>query len=201
MAKKRLNNWHRELILNWMLKEKNSLPEDNENVIELMKTAIGFANKAIRETYPESDMVILRKYNLMRKDTCLKFTVDGDGVFGIDLYPRAIRSLSGVADALIEDIPSSGGCFNNRVFGISQDGREAIESFKEAYLEAKSQYAQKKSKFSSFVNNAKYLEDIEEVVPLPEDVRQRITGSNSSLVAINPEIIQDIAAEFKKNTQ
>ncbi len=92
---------------------------------------------------------------------------------------------------------NSGGCNNNTVFEGTKELKKVIDKFDLAVEEFTKFSKQKMSDYSSFVDTCKNLEDIEAVIPLPEELRTRITGKTSALVCINPDIIKSIASDFK----
>jgi len=73
-----------------------------------------------------------------------------------------------------------------------------IETLQDKINELKEFTRKKEREYTSFLNVCKYVEDVEAVIPLPEKIRAKVYGSNNSMVAINPEIVQSIAADFQK---
>jgi hypothetical protein len=183
MAKTRLSNEKRDGLLAWMMKQYD---EKHANDLEKPQAkAIKAMNAAIRKKYPEADMAVLRKYNATRRDYCLRF-VDSDSnqIFGFDWGYNA-------EPAELADVPVRNGCRSDDVFPISPAGREAIEAFGKAREEAREAREQKQRDYYSFLCAYWFVEDVHDVVPLPEDMQRRYM-SGSPLVAVNDELLADI---------
>jgi len=98
MTKKtQLNKARRAIIEEYGFKHiESSIDRTREN--ELLQQLIGYANEAIRAKYPEADMAVLRKYEVVRTDHCLRFQfpsgrVDGRS-FPSDAPPRRYAATS-----------------------------------------------------------------------------------------------------------
>ncbi len=200
-AKTRLNKGHKETILEWMEQEKIAKSTHSEKVVVSMKKAILLINEILRKKYPEEDMVVLRKYKAVRHDYCIRFNIPEEVglVFGFNIscYYNSELELQKVASETLADIPNSGGCNSNTVYIATKKIKEAIDVYDNARKDYETFYNKKKSEYASFVNTCRTLEDIESVIPLPADIRQRITGARSELAVINPEILESIADDFK----
>jgi hypothetical protein len=148
-------------------------------------------NVAIRKKYPEDDMAILRKYDATRKDRCLRF-VDSESnqFFGFDWeYEAEPKELA--------DVPTKRGCRSDDVFPVSPTGREAIEALAIARDDAKQARFLKERDYRSFLESSRFVEDVHEVVPLPEDMQRRYM-SGSPLIAVNEDVIASIKKDFGK---
>lgn len=202
MAKKRLNTIHRNLIIDWMIEEKINKNEGREEILSQFEKVFSLINPILRNKYPEEDMIILRKYKLNRIDSCLKFNLfneNGSIVFGINIYKY--HNLyqdyyDEIKDKLI-DIPSSGGCRNDIVFEGTEELRVSINTLDTLIENYKESNYQKEKKYRSFINTCKYLEEIEEVLTLPENIITKIRGISTALTIMNPELINSIKEDFK----
>ncbi len=187
MAKTRMSNDKRETLLNWMMTQY-----DEKHTAQLDKPkakALKAINSAIRKKYPESEMAVLRKYGVTRKDRCLRF-VDSESnqFFGFDWgWNQEPEDLA--------DVPNGRGCQNNDVFTISPVGREAIEAYTTAKEAAQNARRQKERDYRSFLEASKYVDDVHAVVPLPEDMQRRLM-SGAPLIPVNEELIASIKSEF-----
>jgi hypothetical protein len=187
MAKTRMSNEKREALLNWMMTqydEKNSKQFDKPRA-----KALKAMNSAIRKKYPEADMVVLRKYGVTRKDRCLRFVdAESNQFFGFDWgYGQEPEELA--------DVPNSRGCRSDDVFTVSPAGREAIEALVRAKEDAVTARRQKERDYRSFLEASRYVEDVHDVVPLPEDMQRRFM-SGAPLIPVNEELIASIKSEF-----
>lgn len=194
MAKTRLSNEKRIGLLNYMMtvwKEKNRAALQQTTI-----KAVAATNVAIRKKYPENDMKVLEKYNCTRKDGCLRFTILGTGqVFGVEFFPR-YNVIEDIASELAP-VPTGRGCSNNDVFVISETGKKAIESFTAAKEKYNDDKAKKRAEYRAFLDVCKYVEEVDEVVPLTEELKKRYM-SGAPLVAANPELVEQIRQEFSK---
>jgi hypothetical protein len=202
MPKKKLNKSLRELIVKWMIEEKLEKHPDIKVVNKAMHAAIDAANIAIREKYPEFDMAVLRKYKVVRKDNCLKFCDEETSrVYGLEIHASykqkwsSVMRLEGI-DSLA-DTPNNGGCHNRTVFSGNPELEQLIIDYNKKYDDFKSLFAQKSREYWAFVENCKYLEDVDLVVSLPSDLKEKITGNQTAIAHINPDIIKNITNDFK----
>jgi hypothetical protein len=146
-------------------------------------------NTAIRKKYPETDMAVLRKYGVTRQDRCLRFMdTESNQVFGFDWGYGSIP-------ADLADLPTGNGCRSDDVFPITPASREAIELFNKTREDARETRRQKEQDYYSFLCACRFVEDVHEVVPLPEDMQRRYM-SGSPLVAVNDELLAGIKREF-----
>ena len=148
------------------------------------------ANTAIRKKYPESDMAVLRKYKLERIDRCLKFQLPSGRVDGYNF----------LSDAEIADMPYRAGCHysSNDVFPVAEAFEKAFDLHAKHKLEADKLQQEKYAQFTSFLNACKTVDDVLEVIPLPEDIRKRLGADSTALVAVTAETVKSLRATFKK---
>lgn len=199
MAKKRLNQYTREVLKDWMCKEKLDENEGQQELQALFDKLITLINPIIRKRYPEKDMIILRKYKLVKTDTCLTFHKIKDEipvVFGID-FRWDYSKFSETAKASIADVPQFGGCNSSIVFEGTEELEKLFHTFKNTYDSFNKKRTNKYNKYHAFVNNCKYLEDIEEVIAVPENIRFEITGKATSLSIMSQDLVNEIKEDFK----
>ncbi len=197
MAKKRLNKDHREQVISWMIKEKIEKVGINKELNKLQLNIIDIINVILRKYYPEEDMIILRKYKLSRQDICLKFSTPEGGLFTIDFDYRFDGDQKIIAKEKIVDIVCSGGCYNNTVFETTNKLRDLYNSFDNLYNDLYKKANKKESEYRTFINNCKYLEEVEAIVTLPDDIREYINGKSTAITIINPDLITSIKEDFK----
>ena len=148
------------------------------------------ANAAIRKKYPESDMVVLRKHDLARVDRCLKFQMPSGRVDGFS-FP---------ADSEVADIPYNRHCHygNSPVLPVTEAFEKAFDAHAKHKADADKLEQEKYGQFISFLNACKTVEDVLEVIPLPEDIRKRLGFESTALVAVTPETVRSLRSTFKK---
>ncbi|WP_020469647.1 hypothetical protein [Zavarzinella formosa] len=188
MAKTQLNKTRRELILEHI--EKAVIPNaiDRTHEKALYDAILSGANVAIRLKYPEADMAILRKYRCTRFDRCLKFQFPTGRVDGFS-FPYA-------DEERLADMPNGGGCFTRDVFVADEDFETAFNEHALVKKANDAAVSRKNADYHSLVHTAKTVEDILAVMPLPDALIERLCGQRQALVAISPEVIERIKADF-----
>lgn len=190
MTKKtRLTKERRQLIEDFGLKHI-AASIDRTKQQKQLAIMVAEANAAIRAKYPESDMAVLRKYNLQRIDRCLKFSFPSGRVDGYYFG----------SDDAVADMPYKAGCHysTNDVFPVSVAFEKAFDEHARLKSELDKLHDQKRSEFWGFLNACQSVEDVLEVIPLPDDLRKRLGHSSTALVAVTPESVKSLKATFKK---
>lgn len=191
MPKTKLSQWKRQVVLEWMEKEKLENCKMKKDVIKTLQDLCKQINKVLTKAYPESDMIILKKYGCTTVDYCLKFScLDGSDVFGIQIC-YSYQDVCG-----LQAIPYTSGCSKSKIYEAPKTLKAAIEDYKAQDEKWEAFYKEKMKKYRSFLNVCKYVEDIETAITMPEDLKVRINANNTSLVAINPEIVATIKDDF-----
>ena len=113
-------------------------------------------------------------------------------VFGVT-FSREEESAGRLAD-----LPRNGGCNRNDVFPVTATAQKAVEAYERAKDEANRTHNEKHRSYQSFLVSCKFVEEVNEVVKLPDDLRQRFMSGGGALVAINPDVIASIKSDFKK---
>lgn len=79
------------------------------------------------------------------------------------------------------------------------------EAFEQAYDEhAKSKQAndklegEKLTQFRSFLGACRYVEEVLEVIDLPDDIRERLGHHSTALVAVTAETVTSLRTTFKQ---
>jgi hypothetical protein len=190
MTKKiKLNKSHRELIQNYGVKHIAGTIDRSKEQKQLAILLDG-ANASIRVKYPEGDMVILRKYKLQRTDRCLKFQFPSGRVDGFNFS----------ADAQVVDMPYKAGCgwSGSDVFPISEKVEKAFDEYAKLKTESDKKQQDKLNDFVAFLAACQYVEEVLDVIPMPDDIRKRLGHESSALVAVTPETVKSLKATFKK---
>jgi hypothetical protein len=189
MPKTRLTNYKRESILSYMktrYAERIDMGAENDARARM----VALINAALRSKYPEDEMVILRKYRCTSKDRCLRFQQTSNGrVFGIDFYDD---------NSDLADIARHHGCQTNDVFPVSDDLPSIWEHYEQLKTDRTDATRRKYSEYAAFIEACKTVEDVETVVPLAADIRLKLTGSNTALVAVSDEIVASLRNEFSE---
>lgn len=190
MAKKiKLSKSHRELIQDYGLKHIAGTVDRSKEQKQLEILLEG-ANLAIRKKYPEVDMAVLRKYKLDQVDRCIKLQFPSGRVDGFT-FP---------SDAKLADIPYCKSCYygNSEVFPVSASVEKAFDEHAKLKTENDKKEGDKTREFLGFLLACQYLDEVLDVIPLPEDIRKRLGQSSTALVAVTPETVKSLKATFKK---
>ena len=202
MAKTRLRNQDRERLLTWMTRGK---PEDeaHEKLIDgKLKVLVEHINPLLEKKYPKTDMAVLFKYDLTRKDCCLKFQIlDTGQVYLVELNPYKdilTNSQLKYVKENIASIPSRGGCRNNTIYEGTTVVRDLFAEMETLIEDYKEDIQCKRRKYNTFLHQCKTLEDVQSVVEIPVDILETIIKKGSALVFMNPDVLEDIRKEFRK---
>jgi hypothetical protein len=191
VPKTRLNKDMKHMLLGHMEAEFEARIDDaalSETYIALLEKV----NAILRAKYPEADMPVLRKYKLNRVDTCLRFTILGtERIFGIRLQPP------GKVKGDVADIPCTGGCYsNNDIFPCDKDLEILADKWTNQVEERRLLVLKKRGEYQAFLHACRYLEDVEAVLPLSDEVRRVLGAGSRSISTISPDVIERIKSDF-----
>lgn len=189
--KTRLNEIRRDKLLLHMI-GLYQLRLDDSGFNSAFEAILQATNAILRETYPEADMVVLRKYELTRVDTCLHFArLETQRFFSVQFeYSKEL-------EARLADIPDSRGCSSrSRPLACDADFEALADGWAKAVEYRTQLIARKRSEYRGFLAACRYLEDVEQVVPLSAEIRESLGARNLSLTAVNPSILRSIEADF-----
>lgn len=190
MTKKvKLTNTRRDVIREFGLKHI-SAGIDRAKEQKHLAVMVDGANAAIRAKYSEADMAVLRKYKLERTDRCLKFQLPSGRVDGFTF----------ANDAALADMPYSRGCGygSNDVFPVTTAFEKAFDEHAKLKADSDRRQQEKAQEFLNFLGACQYVEEVLDVIPLPEDIRKRVGHESTGLVAVTPETVKSLKATFKK---
>lgn len=190
MTKKiKLTKTHRDVIQNYGVKHIMAGIDRSKEEKQLAILLDG-ANAAIRAKYPEADMVVLRKYKLERIDRCLKFQFPSGRVDGFSF----------ASDAKVVDMPYKAGCgwSNSDVFPVTAAIEKIFDELAKLKTENDKKEQAKLNEFHAFLTACQYVDEVLEVIPLPDDIRERLGHTSTSLVAVTPETVKSLKATFRK---
>lgn len=189
MAKKtKLSKFHRSVIEEFGVRHiAASIDRSKEN--KHLSVLLEAANAAIREKYPEADMVILRKYKLERTDRCLTFQFPSGRVDGFTFN----------SEAAVVDMPYKAGCgyFSSEVFPLPAAAEKAFDEYAKLKAESDKKQREKGQQFLAFLSACQTVDEVLDVIPLPDDIRKRLGHSSGALVAVTPETVKSLKATFK----
>ena len=190
MTKKvKLTNARRDVIRDFGIRHiADSIDRTKEQ--KHLAVMIDGANAAIRAKYPEADMAVLRRYKLERTDRCLKFQFPSGRVDGFNFS---------CTDQIV-DLPYCRGCgySNGDVFPVTAAFEKSFDEYARLKTESEKQQQEKIQEFANFLGACQYVEEVLDVIPLPDDIRKRVGHESTGLVAVTPETVKSLKATFKK---
>jgi hypothetical protein len=188
--KTRVNKTQKDILLASMKDQYESRLDGSVIAINLDELLQG-TNAILRARYPEADMVIVRKHKLARIDKCLKFSrTETERMFYIQFEQTPD------IEQRLADIACYGGCYNNEVFPCDAAFEELADRREKLVAERSKLISDKVSQYHGFIEACRYLEEVEAVVPLTEEIRNKLGAQSRSLTVISPEVLSGIKADF-----
>jgi hypothetical protein len=186
-AKTRMNNAHREVLREFAYKKITEVV-DLKQEQKLYEKLVKHINAAIRKRYPEKDIEVLGRYKLT--DNCYNFLFQ---------YPSG--QVTGFTCSVDEKYPISEIAHRRKyssepAFPMTQEFENLLQEYGKVHEENIKIINQKKIDCNTLINFAKYVEDVIEVIKVPDEVRKRLCARSTALVALTPEVIERIQKDF-----
>ena len=186
MKKTRLNRHQRQLLRDYG-NRKIAEQIDRTREIELYNIMLSKANEAIRAKYPETDMAIIRKYNLERVDRCLRFQFPNGRVDGFSF----------ACEQPVFDLPHNRGChYGSDVFVVDADFEAAFDEHAKVHVANITAKSDQQADFAVVIDTAVYVDDVLEIIPVPDDIRRQLLKGSTALIALSPELVDRVKANF-----
>lgn len=196
MAKTRMNSGHRG-VLKEFAESKIDEVVDRKIESKLYNKLVSTTNVAIRKKYPEKDMEILRKYQLTKVDNCLRFLFPSGRVDGFTFNGHNSWGGADEGPSEIVDMPYTRGCFRtDDVFPMNEAFEEILGEHSKIKEENDKLKNQKRRDCNSLIDYAKYIEDVLEVIKVPKNIEEKLLAKSTALVALSPDVIERIQADF-----
>jgi hypothetical protein len=181
-----LNKARRTIIEEYGFKHiESSIDRTREN--NLLQQLIKYANEAIRARYPEADMEVLRKYQVVTTDRCLRFQFPSGRVDG----------KSFAFDAPLADMPNRGGCYSGEAFAVSAECEQVFDAHAAEFQANYRLRDDKRRQFLHFITVSRTVEDVLEVIDLPVEVRERLGHRSTALIAVSAESVSALREAFR----
>lgn len=201
MAKTRMNQGHRDILKEFADKKiKKNVDRKEEH--RLYEKLLKATNKEIRKKYPETEMEILRKYELTAKDSCVKFVFTSGRIDGMSFNSTWETTIDSDGDQVsiyvtaIVDTPNSRGCRNNNVYPMPESFEKDLEEHARLVDKNNKLEQAKNQDVKNLIAYSKYIEDVLEVIKVPKDLEAKLLSKSTSLVALSPDVIKRIQADF-----
>lgn len=140
--------------------------------------ALPLVMSAAHVKYPAKDMAVLKKYDCAREDHCIRI---------------AAESLVTQFDIKLDDAgvlrPQYHGC---RPIPCDDVTRQAVETWRTAVTINKEALDQKRRDYRGLIRAARTFEEIVEVWPEAEELRQSICQGSTAMTVFSPELVERI---------
>jgi hypothetical protein len=182
MTKKRLNQSHRYKLVKFA-EENVKCEEEYFAAVAARNEASSYVREVFEAKYPPKDMELLLKYGVAHRDTCVKGANSEGTVVGFEFSSEEEAPL----------VPNCGSC-KSRVLPFTDHVCELVFEAARKNADYKKAVGTKLQAYRSLIWDARYFEDVLEVWPAVEALRDQIGAPTTSLTRLSPQI-----AEFIRN--
>jgi hypothetical protein len=179
MAKTRLNQAHREMLLRFAT-DNLSCPAEEKARAKAYERASRLVRDAVEKRFPSDDMAVLTKYNCSYPDACIRGGSPSGQFVGFQFDKK-------------EDAPivPDHGC-SSRSIGFTQATVDAIEAFEKANNLLKDARQKKIDAYRTLIGTARSFEEITAVWSAAEALAEKIVARTTALIALSPEVVEFI---------
>lgn len=183
---KRLSQYNRD-DLSRFAKKQITTTADTADLDAAYERAAQAVHDALVEKYPQKDMKVLQRYDAASADACIYVS---SGYYNYDQF--CFRD----GDARIPLRPgSAGGCNSRNAFMLEGDRLEAWEAYKDAKAAHEAEIKRRLSDFNALIHNAKTFNEVADVWPAAEAMRESVVGSGTSLTVLSNDVVDRIKAD------
>lgn len=177
MAKLRLNSRHRD-DLNSLARKLVACPAEKGDVDAAYTIAAHLVRRMVEAVLPPADMRILQKYECAQVDDCTRITLTAGGMVQF-VFNEGTGPLS----------------TNCRTFLADEATTHAVTTYKTAKEKHKEALKAKLNDYNALIYSARYFEDVAEVWPEAEQLRDNFDCKEVSVVTgdVIARIQQDMA--------
>ena len=187
MAKTKFNKYRYGAALDYMVAK--FVDSRTHALDEVRNAALTVINQILRKEYPEADMMVFRKYELTRKDYCLRFNDEN----GAQLFIFS-GNMCALFSEMLVDIPSGLSC---KYYSITLAERDVIEAYINAVQAEQVTLETKRAEYRSFLYSCPNVEAAHEVIHFPDEVLSKLLGPKViNMIAFNPDILASIQRDF-----
>lgn len=171
-----------------MVRELVTAPFEADLITFAYARAVPLVQAAIKERYPQKDMKVLEKYQMARKDVCVRVNFTAGGVNEFNFHEN---------DSLLTPGREHYYDCQNRIYNIDELTTEAVADWLKAVEDHKKTIDKKQSDYIALINCSVTLEEVEAIWPRASEVRQAI---NKTLpVLLSNDVIDRIKADVAIN--
>jgi hypothetical protein len=183
---KRLSQYNRDDLTRFARKQIASTADATE-LDAAYERAAQAVHDALVEKYPQKDMKVLQRYDAASADACIYVS---SGYYNYDQF--CFRD----DDKRIPLRPGrAGGCNSRNAFMLEGDRLEAWEAYKDAQAAHDAEIKRRLSDFTALINGAKTFNEVADVWPAAEVMRESIVGSGTSLTVLSDDVVSRIKAD------
>lgn len=186
MPKTRLNNVHRDQLSAYGGEKIASLIDRSEEKA-FYAQLLDATNQAIRKRYPEEDMVVLRRYDAVHTDRCVRFQFPSGRVDGF-YFPFDETALA--------DIPNRRSCRTDAAYPVDAATEVALDGYQKTHAANDMDQQKRRSVFDALLRAAKTLEEIIEAIDLPIEMLERLGRKATALVALSADDLTRLRNDF-----
>jgi hypothetical protein len=91
------------------------------------------------------------------------------------------------------------GCYSGDIFPCDKEFEALADSWEKQATARDPLINKKRTEYYSFIEACRYLEDVESVVPLSEEIRKVIGARSRNLTVISPDVLTRIKSDFAQS--
>lgn len=183
MARKKLNKGIRESIVNFMTSRIKSLADKTELTTEYLKVREA-VTEWLTQKFDQKEMLILEKYQVARRDKCIRFHSEYRYNYKTFCYHEYDN-----VDAIIPLQPNHGHCTGHQDVKMF----EMINKFIDLEVEHNEAIHVRVKNIEALVNNAKYFEEVLEIIPALAEIESTLYGCTTYLPSVlSKEMLESI---------
>jgi hypothetical protein len=186
LKNKRLSDSNRNSLYN-LARKRIVETQDSTELDNAYEFAADAVHNALVEKYPQKDMKVLARYDAASPDGCVY--VSCGGYYEYDQF--CFRS----DDKRIPLRPSGRGCNSRNAFMLEGEAADAFRAYKKANEARDEAIKQRFADFKALIYAAKTFNEVTEVWPEAEQLREAIVGTSSALVVLSNDVVERIKAD------
>lgn len=186
MAKKILNKAHREALLNLANKLVHET-QDKAALDAAYDACADMVSKLVQAKFPPADMEVLKRYEQAYPDACVYISAGWGGYERFNFRDGDERIPMRPGDRY--------GCNSRNPYLLTDEQTAIYDAFKLADKEhgiaIKTRYAD----YRALIESARTFEELVEVWPAAEQLRERICGQSRAIAVMSEEVVARIKAD------
>jgi hypothetical protein len=183
---KRLSD-HDRAALYGLAKKRIEETQDTTELDAAYDAAAAAVHDALVEKYPQKDMKVLARYDAATSDACVYVS---RGHYDYDQF--CFRE----GDKRIPLRPGrSGGCNSRNAFMLEGERADIYIAFTKAKEAHEAAIKQRFADFKALIFASKTFNEVAEVWPEAEQLREAIVGTSSALVVLSNDVVERIKSD------